>query len=148
MGEYKRYEQCANAAEYLNQVLYIDNRINAKLSKIAYYRNLATKTSGVSGAGKTGGASRHSRVEYCVMKIVELENAANGDIDELVRLKGEIEAIIRKVERPIYRQLLELRYIAGLKWERVALDMNKSYVHVVHNLYPQALKIIEKILNT
>lgn len=152
MRKYKKYNECGGAAEYLSQALYIDRQINAKLEKITYYRNLAAKASGGFSTEKVNGkppdGSRHSRVEYCVCKIIELEKAANDEINGLVDLKSEIEELIKKVERPDYRQLLELRYICCKKWERIAVDMEKSYVHVVHRMYPRALETVENILKT
>lgn len=42
--------------------------------------------------------------------------------------------------------ILILRYLNFQTWEMIACKMNYSYVHIVHNLHPKALRAIEKVL--
>lgn len=67
-------------------------------------------------------------------------------IDELYAVKTEIQAVINSVEDNTLRMLLTARYISGETWERVAEDINYSFVHTVHRLHPKALRAVEEIL--
>jgi hypothetical protein len=65
-------------------------------------------------------------MEDIIVKIVDLENEINQDIDELVDLKREIVTIIKKIENPVYQTLLELRYLGFKSWEQIAVEMGYS----------------------
>ena len=146
VSEVKKYSQCDNVQEYLNQSIEIDQRIRIKLTKIEYYRNLSISTSTVFGTAKTSGVSRSNKLENCIDKIADLEKSVKDDLTELVKIKTEIEDIIKKVKETKYRQLLELRYICNKKWEDVANAMYYSEGHVKNCLHSQALKKVENIL--
>lgn len=62
-------------------------------------------------------------------------------------LRQDIRRSISLVPHGNLRRLLTYRYICGCTWERVAVKMGLSYVHVVHRLHPQALKFIGDIKN-
>ena len=70
-----------------------------------------------------------------------------SDIEEAVKnlyiIKAEILTAINSVENSIYRTLLIERYINFKTWEQIAVDMNYSYVHIVHTLHPRALEYIK-----
>jgi DNA-directed RNA polymerase specialized sigma subunit len=121
----------------LNQVIYIDKSIKSKLDKIAYYRSLA-------GLNEQSSLNEQISLWESAAKIIELENDVNEEIDRLVALKAEIESIIKKVERPKLRQLLELRYICGKTWKQVAEDMHYDVSHV-YRLHGCALNALAKV---
>ena len=105
------------AKEYLGQAYRIDQRINSKLEQVASLRNLATKaTSTLSDVPPSGTRNVH-RMEDVIVKIVDMENEVNADIDKLVDLKQEIMRTINAVENPEYHTLLELRRKSRLRWD-------------------------------
>ena len=72
------------------------------------------------------------------------------DIDkhktELFKILKEITGVIMKVEDPTLRNLLIYRYLDFETWESIAVMMNYSYVHVVHNLHPKAMEKIKELI--
>lgn len=72
------------------------------------------------------------------------------DIDkhktELLKILKEIMEAIMKVEDPTLRNLLIYRYLNFETWESIAVMMNYSYVHVVHNLHPKAIEKIKELI--
>ena len=38
------------------------------------------------------------------------------------------------------------RYINGKTWEQVAVQMNYSYVHIVHRMHPAVLRTLQEVL--
>ena len=88
------------AKEYLSQAYRLDQRIDAKIEQVMSSRNLAAKaTSTLSDIAPSGTRNVH-RMEDIIMKIIDLENEVNADIDSLVALKHEITRIIKVGTEP------------------------------------------------
>ncbi len=85
---------------------------------------------------------RNSRLEDTVVKIIDLQEEINRDIDRLVDLKRDIVRAIKKVKKPEYQILLELRYLCFKTWEEIAVKMNCS-IDNVFKMRNKALKIFE-----
>ena len=116
--------------EYLGQAYRLDQRINSKLEQVMSLRDLATKaTSTLSDVAPSGTRNVH-RMEDIIVKIVDLENEINRDIDNLVDLKREMVSVIKAVADPEQQTILELRYLCFKSWEQIAVDMNYSIQHV------------------
>ena len=128
--------------EYLAQAYRIDQRINSKLEQIVSLRELATKaTSTLSDTPPSGSRNVHS-MEGIIVKMMELENEINADIDVLVDLKKEIMSIIKKINNPEQQTLLELRYLCFKTWEQIAVDMGYS----IQNAYKVHDRALENIV--
>lgn len=128
--------------EYLAQAYRIDQRINSKLEQIVSLRELATKaTSTLSDTPPSGSRNVHS-MEGIIIKMMELENEINADIDILVDLKKEIMSIIKKINNPEQQTLLELRYLCFKTWEQIAVDMGYS----IQNAYKVHDRALENII--
>ena len=129
------------AKEYLGQAFRLDQRINSKLEQVMSLRDLATKaTSTLSDIAPSGTRNVH-QMEDIIVKIVDLENEINRDIDALVDLKREMVSVIKSVANPEYQTILELRYLCFRTWEQIAVDMNYSIQHI-YRLRDKALKEI------
>ena len=128
--------------EYLDQAYRIDQRINSKLEQIVSLRELATKaTSTLSDTPPSGSRNIHS-MEGIIVKMMELENEINADIDVLVDLKKEIMSIIKKINNPEQQTLLELRYLCFKTWEQIAVDIGYS----IQNAYKVHDRALENIV--
>ena len=120
----------------------MDQRINSKLEQIVSLRELATKaTSTLSDTPPSGSRNVHS-MEGIIVKMMELENEINADIDVLVDLKKEIMSIIKKINNPEQQTLLELRYLCFKTWEQIAVDMGYS----IQNAYKVHDRALENIV--
>lgn len=129
--------------EYLAQAYRIDQRINSKLEQIISLRDLSTKaTSTLSDMPGSPTRNLHS-MENIVVKMIDLENEINKDIDTLVDLKREFVSIIKKVDNTEHQTLLELRYLCFKTWEQIAVDMGYDlrYIHKLHNKALENCKI-------
>jgi DNA-directed RNA polymerase specialized sigma subunit len=130
------------AKEYLSQAFGLDQRINSKLEQVASLRSLATRAAASLQAGRVCETNEHSPRENTLVKILDLENEIDEDIDHLVDLKREIMEVINAVEQPEHQLLLELRYLNFMTWEAIAERMNYSY-RQIHRLHGQALNRLE-----
>ena len=129
------------AKEYLGQAYRLDQRINSKLEQVMSLRTLATKaTSTLSDTPPSGTRNVH-HMEDIIVKIIEMKNEINRDIDNLVDLKREMVSVIKAVTDPEYQTILELRYLCFKSWEQIAVDMNYSIQHI-YRLRDRALNEI------
>jgi len=132
--------------EIFRQTAHINMQIEAKKEEILYWRNLATSTQAVLSPVSTGGTRKNkSKVEDCVCRIADIEEALNGDMEKLIGLKTKVMRIIDKIDIPEYKSLLIHRYICDKTWYEVADSMGYSYVHTVNRLHPKALERIREI---
>lgn len=129
--------------EYLSQAYRIDQRINSKLEQVASLRDLASKVTVSYKAEPIIKTKPGSSKENAIIKIINLENQIDADIDRLVDIKRDIMKAIKSVEQPEYNLLLELRYLNYKTWEEIAEMMNYSWrnVHYVHGRALTAVKL-------
>lgn len=130
-----------NAKDYLLQARYLDERITSKTQQIASLNDLATRCTSTFSDMPRNPNRGGSKIEDCVIKIIELEESIKNDIEKLVDLKSEIMAVIKAVPNVEYQTLLEKRYLCFITWEQIAVDMNYSMQHI-HRMHSNALKEI------
>lgn len=124
------------AKEYLGQAYRLDQRIDSKIEQVSSLRTLATKaTSTISDM--PGSATRNThRMEDIIIKIIDLENEINADIDLLVTLKKEIPIVIDSVSNVDERLVLRYRYVHNFTWSKIGDELNadERTVRRWHNL--------------
>lgn len=131
-----------NAKEYLKQAFYLDKRINSKLEQVESLNTLATKaTSTLSDMPKSPSRGT-SRLEETIVKIIDLQEEINRDIDKLVDLKREIANSIFALKDKEEQTVLEKRYLCFESWEKIAVDMDYS-IQYCFNIHRNALKAID-----
>ena len=130
-----------NAKDYLLQARYLDERITSKTQQIASLNDLATRCTSTFSDMPRNPNHGGSKIENCVIKIIELEENIKKDIEKLVDLKSEIMSVIKAVPNVEYQTLLEKRYLCFITWEQIAVDMNYSMQHI-HRMHSSALKEI------
>lgn len=132
--------------EYFSQALWLDKRINSKLEHLSVLKNLATKATASIHAERVSGTRQRSPMENAIVKVIDLENEINDDIDKLVDLKREITQIINLIENSKYKVLMELRYLSFKTWEEIADELQYD-LRWVYKLHGKALLKAEKHLN-
>lgn len=132
-----------NAKEYLGQAYRIDQRINSKIEQVSALNNMAIKaTSTISDM--PGSATRNiHRMEDVIVKIIDLQNEINADIDELVDFKAEVMGVIKSIDNLEYQTLLELRYLCFKPWEQIAIELGYS-INNVFKMHRKAIELLEK----
>lgn len=132
------------AKEYLNQARTLDRHINYKLAQIQQLRELSEKATSTYIAERVSGTPQRSRMANCVERMVDLEKEIETDIDRLVDLKRSIRKIIASVPNEKQRMVLELRYLNGYTWEKVAVESGCTF-QWVHILHGRALKRLSPV---
>lgn len=124
---------------------FLDIRIQSKIQQIEALNNLATSCSSVISDMPRCSSGRGSKVENTVIKLVDLQAEINEDMNKLIELKKEIGTVIKSLKNAEYQTILEKRYLCGLSWERIAVDMNYSIQHI-YRMHDWAIKEIKSIL--
>ncbi len=130
-----------NAKDYLLQARHLDERITSKTQQIASLNDLATRCTSTFSDMPRNPNHGGSRLEDCIIKIIDLEDRLKKDIEKLVDLKREIMGVIKSVPNVEYQTLLEKRYLCFITWEQIEVDMNYSMQHI-HRMHSSALKEI------
>lgn len=127
-----------DAKEYLKQAFYLDKRINSKLDLVESLNALATKTTVTLSKMPKSPNRGNSRIEDTIIKIIDLQEEINRDIDRLVDLKKEIAKSIYSLKNTEEQTVLEKRYLCFNSWEQIAVDMNYS-IQYCFNVHRKAL---------
>lgn len=127
------------AKEYLSQYRECVRDISCKREELEKLLADATAISPpMDDIGHTPG-SVSDKVGRIGAEIADITREIDEECRAARTLRRDIRASIASVKSGNLRRLLTYRYICGCTWERVAIKMGISYVHVVHRLHPQAL---------
>lgn len=131
-----------NAKQWLSRARTIDREINELLKEKEEVRDRVLKIT----QSYTADSVQSSKYPHKFDRVVELEAEIDRNIDELVAVKTEINKGISQLTDGRYREILRLRYLQGMTFERIAVTMNYSWRHVC-TLHGRALLKMEEIVN-
>ena len=130
------------AKDYLNQIKFLEIKINNKISERNELWSLATKVTPTISESKTSGGTFGDKISNIVSKIVEYDEDINAQIDNFLNTKNKIIAQIDGVIDRRYYSLLYKRYIEYKDFAVIAREMEYEYDSVI-KLHGQALKAFE-----
>lgn len=87
------------------------------------------------------GDTNKDKMSNIVCKIIELQEDINDEVLRGYQKMEEIEAAIKQLEER-EKMLIRLRYIHGMKWEKICVEMNYSWrqIHYIHKDILKKLK--------
>ena len=129
------------AKEYLSQAAVLDKEINRKIDRLGDLEALVTKTTSVLSA-MPGGEKDDRLFENRMEKYLMLRDEVNADIDRLIDLKQEIQAVIDRLDNEDERTVLEEHYLHGKKYEDIAQEKGYHW-NSVSKICMRAVKKIE-----
>ena len=127
------------AKDFLRRARNADRRIDEATERVERLRARleAGRMSQITGMPRGGSEDWTDTAD----RLIELEKRVNARVRDLVRLKqAAMDAIDRVDEAPL-REVLELYYLDGYRWEQVASTMNLD-VRQVFRLHGKALQKI------
>lgn len=131
-----------NVKQWLMRARTLDREINSLLEEKQNVRDRILKIT----QSYTGNVVQATKDPHKFDRVVELELEIDRNIDELVRVKAEILNAISKLSDGRYREILRLRYLKGMTFEEIAVEMHYSWRHVC-TLHGRALLRMEEIIN-
>lgn len=129
---------------YSERISELNQRINDALAHKIDYDSL--KAQRLDGQPHGTGISdpTYQAVEMIIdkwdMQIKEMADEVNRLIDNKIMVDKALKALTPREYR-----LIELRYIIGLRWEKVATETNYSFQHC-HKIHGQALNKMRKAI--
>lgn len=132
------------AKEYLEQLRVLDRLINNKQQELEKLETLATKVTSYNSGDRVQASGNQDKMADTVIKIIELKQEINADIDRLVDMKAEIIPVIDSVQDADMIDVLYKRYILFKKWEEIALEMHYTFRWVL-KIHGRALQKIDMI---
>lgn len=128
------------AKRYLSQALFLRSMIRRCEEQIEEIRTRATSVGGIRYDKISVQTSPRNAMESFVIQLEKAEKKQLEVLSEYYSTYANIQAQIAAISPEIYRQILTLRYLDGMKLERIAdlLGYSDVYVRKLHGRSLQA----------
>lgn len=133
-----------NAKTYLNQLRSLEAAISSRKAQLDRLRQERTYLSAVSYDRDRVQASANGDVMKGSDKLIDLELEIGQKVAESVQVREQIIGQVQRLENPQYVILLLHRYVDGMRFERIAVEMNYSYERIRH-MHGEALQAFENL---
>lgn len=130
------------AKEYLNKIREIDNEINDKQAELDDLREMSTTLKSFQMGERVQSSPEPDKIGHTIAKIMDKQNEINDMIDRYIDQKDEARKYIDQMEDLNERKVLRRRYLKGMKWEDICVDMSFSW-RQIHYIHSKALNSFE-----
>lgn len=129
------------AKEYLQQLQRLNTMINQKIKELGDLRLMSQSVGGIDYSKERVQSSPSGDAPFVkpVLRMIELEQEINAEIDRFVGEKHEIINQIQALQNPKHIDILYKHYVEFKRLEIVAVEMNFTYQYIVE-LHGTALK--------
>ena len=133
------FERRMTPKEFLSQAWQIDSRIEQKIEERERLESRLTsgRMTNLSGMPRGGQYDWTDSAN----SLIQLTERINLEIEDLCRIKRQVNDAIDAVEDMRYRWILELRYRNYLTWEQIAEKTGYDQRHV-YRLHGDALECV------
>lgn len=109
--------------------------------KIEYLESKKTSIKSQIISDMPRGEAEQDKLGQLLIQIEELIDLYNEKFNKLFKQQVEIEKCIDKLDNALERNIMRLRYLQSMKWEKICVEVNYSWenVHRIHR------KILSKI---
>ena len=133
------------AKEFLRRARQVDRRVDEAQERVERLRAKleSGRMSAVTGMPRGGSGDWTQTAD----RLIELEQAVNARTREMVRWKLAAIDAIRAVEEPRLSEVLELYYIDGMTWDKVAqrMGLDQRWVYRLHGRALMCVKVPEGV---
>lgn len=127
------------ARRFLEQVVYLDRRVEAMLDRAERSRARLTRLTAVYG--ERGGKGARADWTDMLAAVMEDDERLNAEIDRLVDVKERVKREIGLIGDAEMQALLEFRYLNGYTWQQIAMRLHVDR-RTVSRLHAKALERI------
>lgn len=135
----------SEAKEYLERIKWYDVLIDSKLEELTNLNSIVTRITPVMNTTGGGSAGNQDKLGDTIARIIDLKNEIDSDVDIFVDKKREATRLLKKLENPLYFQILHKRYVLYKSFEQIAADTHYSYRNITH-AHGRALQAFDKVL--
>jgi len=130
--------------EYLQQLQKLDIIINQKLQELYELKKLQDiKAIDYTKEKVQSSRQNGANFETILIKIIDMENEINDEIDSFIDMKHCIINQIQLLENCIFVKLLCKRYVEYKSFEQIAVEMGYTYDYI-RKIHIKALRNFEK----
>lgn len=120
----------------------LHKQIEEHLTELQELRSFACKVTPVYSL-LPGGSSCGQKLENNIAKIADMEVLLQDETDEFLKSLQEVRELIKLINDPMQRLIIQKRYLNYQKWEVIAADLGYSWRRV-HQLHGEGLNTILK----
>ena len=132
------------AKEYLRQLQKLDIIINQKLQELDELKKMGGIKCIDYTMEKVQSSQKHcATFENVLIKIIDMENEINTDIDKLVNKRHCIINQINELQNVQYIEILYKRYVEYKDLKKIAKEMEYTYDYI-RKIHVKALQNFEK----
>ncbi len=130
--------------EYLQQLQKLDIIINQKLQELYELKKLQDiKAIDYTKEKVQSSRQNGANFETILIKIIDMENEINDEIDRFIDMKHCIINQIQTLDNTKYMQVLYKRYVEYKSFEQIAVEMGYTYDYI-RKIHIKALRNFEK----
>ena len=131
--------------DYFLRVRASERELRLLMAKKRHYEDIGLSISpqitGMPGSGQRGA----SRVEMAAVGMVDILADLRQQIEKHAKIISDAENLIARIPQEKYRQLLTLRYLAGLSWSSISDEMGYQDRNSVYRAHGYALMEAKKV---
>ena len=135
----------SEAKEYLEKIKWYDVLIDSKMEELNHLNGMATRITPAMNAAGGGGSGHQDKLSDTIARIVDLQAEINRDVDAFVDRKREAAAMLARLTKSEYYQVLHKRYVLYQGFEQIATEMKYTYRGVCY-VHGRALQAFDKVL--
>lgn len=118
--------------ELLREILSVNDEVRILWEEYETLKETAGRLQGFDYAKPIVKATAgRGDVENIAIKLADEQRAIEERVNELIRLKRQVRALLNKLPAGLERNVMLERYILFKSWENVAADLGYSYRHVI-----------------
>lgn len=123
-----------SARALLESVGRADRRLEEMSQRAARYRAMAMRATSSTEAERISGSSGRSRVAENMDKFIDLTRDIEREAEELRARQARARALIAGLSTPIGQEVIELRYLSGMRWGQIAakVDRERRQLNRIH----------------
>lgn len=118
----------------------LHKQIEEHLSELQELRSFACKITPAYSL-VPGGSGSVQKLENNIAKIADIETLLQDETDKFLKSLQEVRELIKLIDDPMQRLILQKRYLNYQKWEVIAANLGYSWRRV-HQLHGEGLKNI------
>lgn len=134
-----------SAKEYLaaqaEEIKNVTKRIDRKRERLTRLRSRLTGTA-IEMSDMPKGGGRQDSMQIGVGAVLELQESIASDVNTLAEMQAVLSEVIASAKKEEHREVLELRYVDGLAWKRIARKMHYTE-DGIYKLHGRALMTVK-----
>lgn len=140
MNRQKKEGVNVTAKQFLKQAYRLDELILSNQEELMKLKEMSTSIGSFDYSKDRVQTSPSGDAPYTnqIIKIIELENEIQSEIDKMTELKKAIRNAINQVENPDEKLLLRNRYLNFKTWNEIGSEMHYS-LRTIHRIHQSAL---------